>query len=480
MPTTFEERLAELKHGDHIALFYTEPAEAIAAAAPFIALGLARGEQCFMVMGEYPLDQIAAALANAGVDVVGAQARGALVLQHIFPIPYTPGMFDFAAVYTYMQQTIDQALAQGFTGVRLVAEMTWALAAESDTGRLVTYEALGNHLFDANPFVAMCQYNRRRFDPRILRDMLRTHPLVLVGSQVCPNFYYERPDLVLNPDALAEKVDWMIAQLARARQAEEEHLRLIHERMARAAAEEARQHLQQFMSMVAHELGNALTTIISGVQILRLRMHSESLERLQQRVATIEGAERRVRRLLRDLTSAARIGSGEFTIQPVPIDLVVVARRVIQQQTAADQQRLILDAPNELRGEWDRERMSQVLANLISNALKYAPPATEVRVSVCRCGGKAMLRVTDHGRGMAPDQIAHLFQPFSRLHPEAGVDGSGLGLYVCKGIVEAHGGRIWVESELGKGSVFCVALPLREAYGMVTSQLSDERNSAVR
>jgi signal transduction histidine kinase len=124
---------------------------------------------------------------------------------------------------------------------------------------------------------------------------------------------------------------------------------------------------------------------------------------------------------------------------------------------------LVLEAPERLVGNWDGGRVGQLLANLVSNAIKYSPAGGEVRVALDCIGGEACVRVSDQGIGMSPDQIERLFQPFTRLYRGQEIHGLGLGLYISKAIAEAHGGRIWVESRPGQGSTFTVTLPLPTA-----------------
>jgi signal transduction histidine kinase len=101
-----------------------------------------------------------------------------------------------------------------------------------------------------------------------------------------------------------------------------------------------------------------------------------------------------------------------------------------------------------------------VLDNLLGNAVKYSPDGGEVLVTVEAVGGQAHLRVADQGQGIPADALPRLFERFYRGQPAAGDSGLGLGLYISRMLVEAHGGRIWVESELGVGSTFTIALPL--------------------
>jgi signal transduction histidine kinase len=206
-----------------------------------------------------------------------------------------------------------------------------------------------------------------------------------------------------------------------------------------------------------------LTVIAAQVQLMERRTDGRS-EADRRALAAVGEATRRARRLLEDLRDAARIGSGQFEVKPIGIDLAEVARRVVdEQQATTTRHRLVLEGPSQLEGAWDGERIGQVLTNLLSNAIKYSPDGGEVRLTLRASEREVLVSVGDHGLGIPPERQRGLFEPFSRLHPEHGAPGTGLGLYIVKGIAGAHGGRVWVESAPGTGSTFAVALPRRAA-----------------
>jgi signal transduction histidine kinase len=106
----------------------------------------------------------------------------------------------------------------------------------------------------------------------------------------------------------------------------------------------------------------------------------------------------------------------------------------------------------------DAVQLSRVLFNLISNAVKFSPPEGTITLSLTRDGESAVIRVQDHGPGVPPDDVAVLFEKFSRLPSGSKVEGSGLGLFICRSIIEAHGGRLWVEPTPGGGATFGLSL----------------------
>jgi signal transduction histidine kinase len=162
------------------------------------------------------------------------------------------------------------------------------------------------------------------------------------------------------------------------------------------------------------------------------------------------------------------IESGAIELRTKPIDLTELVKRhtAVNRPVAARKNiRLELDVEPGLPAiEADPHKIEQVLENLISNAIKFSPRQTAVKVTLRREGGGLKIAVTDQGPGIPEDERGKLFQPFSRtsVRPTGGEQSSGLGLAIARKIVEAHRGRIWLESEVGKGSTFFVTLPTKE------------------
>jgi signal transduction histidine kinase len=240
--------------------------------------------------------------------------------------------------------------------------------------------------------------------------------------------------------------------------ATEEQLRRVEQRRA-DEAEAARDQLREFMGMVVHDLRGPLTVTNGYAQILHRRL--KALENADDReIVKIENSVATMRRLVDDLLDSTRIGAGRFVINPAPMDLVAIVFKTVEEQAElASEHHFVIEAPDQLRGTWDAERLSQILSNLLSNAVKFSPSGTEVRVTVTPTDKTVLLAVADHGKGISPAQQELLFQPFARLNNQRSASGTGLGLYITKGIVEAHGGRIWVTSQPEHGSTFFVELP---------------------
>jgi signal transduction histidine kinase len=166
--------------------------------------------------------------------------------------------------------------------------------------------------------------------------------------------------------------------------------------------------------------------------------------------------------LVRDLLDLARIEADRFAVSPAPETIGSLIEDAIELlRSTAENKKIELsvedDRQFQMRVLADRERVFQVLSNLIGNALKFTPPGGHVRVGVFDKRDMFEFDVRDDGAGIASDQLPRLFDRYWQARARA--DGSGLGLYIAKGIVEAHHGRIWVESELGAGTTVGFTLP---------------------
>lgn len=220
-----------------------------------------------------------------------------------------------------------------------------------------------------------------------------------------------------------------------------------------------------FLRTAAHELGTPLTPIKIQLRILRDQLAKRPPSDEWKSVAILERNVDRLQVLVRDLLESARLQSGRMKLNPRAMDLAHQVHDVVETfQQPAIEIGISLDAkmPNEMAMVGDPDRITQVLYNLLSNAMKFTPPGGRVHVQADDLGETVRFVVEDTGSGFTPEQASRLFQPFSQVHDamQTSKPGSGLGLYICKGIVEQHGGGITAYSDgPGKGSRFTVSLP---------------------
>lgn len=233
------------------------------------------------------------------------------------------------------------------------------------------------------------------------------------------------------------------------------YLSVVRDISERRAAERMQ---QDFIAMVAHDLKNPLTTLKGNAQLMQRR------NRFSDRgIATIVAQANRLERLIDDLRDVARLDAHVIALDRAPLDLVaLVQQRVDEAQTLTqthDVRAHVPDTP--VIGDWDSDRLVQVLDNLLMNAIKYAPNGGEIRVHVEERGADAYVAIRDPGIGVPPEARARLFERFYRAEGGIAADkkGLGLGLYISKALIEAHGGQIGVESTPGEGSTFFFTLP---------------------
>jgi signal transduction histidine kinase len=232
-----------------------------------------------------------------------------------------------------------------------------------------------------------------------------------------------------------------------------------------AELEQLNQLKNQFLGMAAHDLRSPLG-VIRGYSELLLsgsvgKLEAEQLEFL----STILSSAEFMLQLIDDLLDMSAIESGRLQLSLQPTDPIALVKRVVSlHQVLANRKKVTLEAVHDAPVPplmLDSTRMEQALNNLLSNAIKFSYPQSVVTVRTRQRDGRAIISVIDHGCGMPPDQLDELFQWFGQRHARgtAGERSTGLGLAITHKIVTEHGGRIWAESELGRGSAFHIALP---------------------
>ncbi len=222
----------------------------------------------------------------------------------------------------------------------------------------------------------------------------------------------------------------------------------------------------EFLSVASHELKTPLTSMaLRAQQILMLLARGPDGPRLASQLsAMLHVVNRQLQRLgllVGELLDVSRITSGRFTLRLEEVDLAAVVRDVtdrFSEQIQTNGCTLHLESEAPVMGAWDRLRVEQIVVNLLTNALKYGANGP-ISVKACVEEEKARLMVEDHGIGIAKDDLARIFERFERAAPSRNFGGLGLGLYITRQIVEAHGGRIWAESQPGMGATFFVELP---------------------
>jgi CheY-like chemotaxis protein/anti-sigma regulatory factor (Ser/Thr protein kinase) len=214
------------------------------------------------------------------------------------------------------------------------------------------------------------------------------------------------------------------------------------------------------VNVVAHDFRAPLAAILGSAEIMTTEAEDEAQH---GRAQSIVSAARRMAGLMDRTLESNRLETGQFAFDFRLVDLSARIREACEAFGSDPAHPLVLELPDEPLPAWaDGERIAEVVENLLHNAVKYSPDGGEVRLAVKRERETAVVSVSDRGIGIAPENLAKLFRPFSRLHDRkaSGIEGFGLGLSICERFVRAHGGRFEVKSRPGEGSSFSFTLPL--------------------
>jgi PAS domain S-box-containing protein len=338
------------------------------------------------------------------------------------------------------------------------AELRYRSLFEHAADAILVADGKGNYL-DANPAaIRLLGYSREELLALNVADIIPAGPAWAVAeyARYVAEGYWHGELTVFRKDGSTVPVEATatVAPLAD----RTVYLSVIRDITERRASERLQ---REFMTMVTHDLKSPLTSIKGFAQLMQRRgVYS------QPAVDAIVAQTAQLERLINDMLDAARLEAGQTELRRARVDLVSLGRTVIDYSQALTQQhRLHLEAPDTpLFGQWDQDRLAQVLQNLLSNAIKYSPGGRIV-LAIARseesAGPEAVVSVSDEGIGIPAEALPRVFERFYRHESaERGQPGLGLGLYISRSLIEAHGGRITVESEPGRGTTFRFTLPL--------------------
>jgi len=564
--------ITDLRPGDHLCCLYETEEEHRALLTPYLRQGLELGEKVLYIVDAYTAETVLDYLRYDGVEVKPYLDSGQLNILTAKDAYMRDGIFNPDGMIELLRNETERALAEGYSALRVTGEMTWALRGLPGSERLIEYEAKLNTFFPGSKCLALCQYDRRRFNPDMILDVLATHPIAVVGTVIYDNLYYMPVAEFLGPDRPAATLRRWLRNMEAHKRAEEA-LRASEERFraltestsdwvwevdvdgvytyaspkvkdllgyepeevigktpfdlmppeeAKCIAEEFRaivdsqrpfarlentnlhkdgrlivldtsgepffdadgrlcgyrgidrditerkkldQLKDEFISLVSHELRSPLTVIIGAISTAlseETRLSREEMHQLLQDAAWEADA---LSHLLGNLLELSRAQADRLFIHAEPVSVESAVQDAVEKvgrQSSAH--RFVIELPTGLPSvHADPLRLERILYNLLENAVKYSPQGGEIRVLAKPEEDRLVIGIADQGVGISLQDQAKLFGPFQRLEDSRleGVKGAGLGLLVCRRLVEAHGGRIWLESEPGQGSTFFFTLPLK-------------------
>lgn len=224
---------------------------------------------------------------------------------------------------------------------------------------------------------------------------------------------------------------------------------------------ELEQVREEFLHSLSHDLRAPLAVVLGRAEMIQ--RSGSALKRVRENTEVIVTSARRMNAMIQDLIASARLESGELNLNRESLDLGASMLAFKDQLIESHQgERIRIVAPASLPlVSVDPALLARIFTNLLTNALKYSDPETPVTVTLSQRSGEIVTSVADRGPGIAPSDLPHLFQKYTAVKSQReGSRGLGLGLHITKRLVEAHGGHVWVESELGQGSTFSFSLPI--------------------
>jgi signal transduction histidine kinase len=441
----------------------------LAVVVPFLRDGLRDGWQCIYGSSPEAVRLVEAALASEGVDIEREKRRGALVLSSELA-HLKEGKVDPAAMVAAVRAFVDQSLVAGFRGLCGAGDVGWEFGDAANFERVFEYEALLDRACSDLPVRFLCQYHRASVPGAALRDALVTHRDVYIGERLnANNMFYFPPELLREKRqgrGESEIADWLYQQIERKLDRDRAQHAVVHaleRRLTERTAEldVANRQLKAFSYSLAHDLRAPLRAISGFGAALaedwRHRMDADGRESLDRML----GAAKRMGDLIEGMLVLGR--AVESDLERVSIDLSALAYEVGgEMRDGAPARAVELIVEDGLRAVGDPLLLRVMMTNLLSNAWKFTAQRPKARVEVGRQSsehGSAIFFVRDNGAGFDAQQAHRLFGMFQRLHRQEDFPGTGVGLATVERIIARHGGRIWAESESGKGAVFFFSLP---------------------
>lgn len=420
--------IGDVPWGTHLCQFYRTEQDLLDILVPYFKAGLENNELCIWVTS----DPIGVAEAQRAMAQNVPDLEKYLAEQQIQIMPYSDwylknGEFKEERVLHDWADKMDQALAKGFAGLRATGNTSWLYKDNWTT--FARYEATVNDIIGKYKMLAICTYQLDKCSSSEILNVIDTHQFALSRRE--------------------DKWD-MIGSAVFHDIAERNKMELIKD---------------EFIGMVSHELMTPLTIILGALHtVTDQRLSGDDTYELLQNA--ISGTEAMVT-IVENLLELSRSQANRLQLQTQRADFSKIARNVVNKlQRKSSIHQVSIDLSRELPTvRVDPVRVERILYNLVENAIKYSPNGGEVKVAAYQENDNLVVCVSDQGPGISPDDQHKLFQSFEQLgiSSRKAIQGLGLGLKVCHTLVEAHGGRIWVESEPGKGSVFYFTIPIKGA-----------------
>jgi signal transduction histidine kinase len=482
--------LEQLGPHDHFCSIYENPEEHYAVAIPFMRMGLDRGEKCIYIADDGTVSEVRQLMHSEGIDVERATACNALVVATKEQTYLKQGSFDPDWMFTFWNEATQSAMSEGFSALRVTGETEWVVRGARGLERWMEYESRLTHALSENNCSALCQYNRRRFPPEVILDVIRTHPVVVYRGTVCRNLYYVPADEFLGTNEAEREVGRLLTNIREREDVEralreqltereraEEALRQSHDELEMKVKERTTElrktnhdlqsvnkELEAFAYSVSHDLRAPLRHISGFTELLQKHAEAVLDEESRGHITMILGAANRMGSLVDDLLAFSRLSRAET--QRRTIDLEQLVKSVVSEIAPDTQGRNIAWHIGTLPVCYgDPSMLRMVFANLVSNAVKFTRSRARAEIEIDSLNHPPdglVVFVKDNGVGFDMKYKNKLFGVFQRLHSQKAFEGTGIGLATVQRIIHRHGGQVWAEGSVNQGATFYVALPKPE------------------
>lgn len=464
--------LKEVVPHDHLCLVYESHEEQVAAFVPFIRAGLVQNDKCIYLTDDSDASWVISRLGANDFPIDEYLKSGAFSIIGTRDAYLKDGLFDLEAIMSFWDGQIKAAVEAGYRCVRATGEMTWALRDFPGCDRLLEYESRVNSVLPSAKLIGLCQYDRKRFDPAFIQRVIHTHPFVCVSNQLVNNPAFISPEKYSDTDKQIELQAFvdnllMSKQLAETNRQLQQALKesqraqlIIAERQKES--EELYQELVSLARVLSHELQAPLSITQSYLRLLSARYKDKLGADADEFIDKTVDASRLIARMIDDLWTYARVDSSAEsvveTVDPMRVLTEVLddTSTIIKQTSAKIEHNVRFPSVRVAR-----RHLVYLLKALIGNAMKYRNTgvAPLIYVGVSEDERSWKFSVKDNGIGIDKIHGQDIFKLFHRINGSPSEDGTGMGLSICKRIIDHYHGKIWFESVPGQGTTFFFTIP---------------------
>jgi signal transduction histidine kinase len=434
----------------HVCGFFDGPEDEHRVTLSFVQEGLERKELAFHIVDPAERDNYARRLEQDGIRVAELERSGGFELRTWSDTYLRNGEFDPAAMLALLEKVV-QRRAPRFPLVRFVTHMNFTNAEQKTWNEWVAYEARLNQVLAKYPDPLLCAYETRQYNGAVVLDVQRAHPAVIIGGSLQSNPFFKASDAPAGgSERAAARADVPTGSPKR------------REAIEARKQKQSLELRERALAIVSHDLRNPLSAILLGAFALRQEA-GLSLEGVGI-AARIVASAKRMDRIIGDLIELTNVRGMELT--QAPVDAHELCARIVEELRAGLHDREVrLRFEGNGNGRWDADRLERVVSNLVANALQYGREGTPVTIESRGGEDQWTLSVHNLGEPIPPDVLPRLFEPFRRVrrakHSRSGRHHLGIGLFVAREVVLAHGGSMEVTSTLAEGTRFVVQLPKR-------------------